>query len=60
MKMGHKGANSCVIKSTGVCVTDETELFGLFSGGTVTAQSQITWQEEKEAVAIPVPSVGVP
>lgn len=24
MKMGHKGANSCIIKSTGVCVTDET------------------------------------
>lgn len=59
MKMGHKGANSCIIKSTGVCVTDETELFGLLSGGTITAQSKIMWQEEKEVFAITVPSVGV-
>lgn len=34
--------------------------FGLLSGGTVTAPSKITWQEEKEEFTIPVPSVGVP
>lgn len=58
MKMGLKRAGSCVIKSTGVCVTDETEIFGVLSGGTVTAQSNIMWQEEKEEFAVTVPRVG--
>lgn len=57
-KMGPKRASSCVIKSTGVCVTDETEIFGVLSGGTVTAQSKITWQEDKEEFAVAVPGVG--
>jgi len=60
MKMGHEGANACIIKSTGVCVTAETERLGLLSGGTVTAQSNITWQEEKEEFAVTVPGVGMP